>query len=213
MDNNFNQQQASGQPVYQQQMPTGQAPQQQMYQQQMPTGQMPTQQMPTQQMPAQQMPAQQMYQQPVYQQAPKKPSNTNTKELLALILSAVGTVMAVLGSILTCSCSATKTWDADDVLSMGMNVLSGDVHSTSAVMIVAILGAIVAGVGLVFGVLAIKDKNATVKAGKMAYIAVALGVFGVMYGILPVLTICGYNCSLDSKMNSAIGSSLSGLLN
>ncbi len=188
MDNNFNQQQASGQPVYQQQMPV---------QQQIPV----QQQMPVQQQaPVQQPVYQQVPQQPVYPQAPKKPSNTNTKELLALILSGVGAIMAVLGSILTCSCSASKTWDADELVGTFYSVFSGSIHSTSAVMIVAILGAIVAAAGIVLGILAIKDKNATVKAGKMAYIAIAVGVFGVMYGILPVLTICGYNCSLNSSM-------------
>ncbi len=198
MDNNFNQQQATGQPVYQQQqMPQAQAPVQQVYQQQMPAGQ------------------------PVYQQAPKKPSNTNTKELLALILSGVGALMAVIGSILTCSCSASKTYDAENMMGSVMGslgtILGGsaemDIHSTSAVMIVALIGAIVAAVGVVFGVLAIKDKNATVKAGKMAYIAMAVGVFGLMYGLLPVLTICGYNCSLDSNYNDALSNQLGNLSN
>lgn len=176
MDNNFNQQHAQGQPVYQQQIPQ-----------------------------------QQMQGQPMYQQAPKQPSNKNMKEFIALILSGAGAFLAVLGSILTCSCSASKTYDTDDIFSSAMNILGGDMHSTSAVMIVALLGAVVAAVGVVFGILAIKDKNATVKAGKMAYIAVAVGVFGVMYGILPVLTICGYNCSLNSSLNDTIGSSLEDL--
>lgn len=202
MDNNFNQQQApQQQPVYQQQMP---APQAQPVYQQMSAPQAQGQQVYQQQMPTGQ---------PVYPQAPKKPSNTNSKELLALILSAVGTVLAVIGSIFTCSCSASKTYDTDDIMGSALSIFSGDIHSTSAVMIVAILGAIIAAVGVTFGILAIKDKNATVKAGKMAYIAIAVGVFGVMYGILPVLTICGYNCSLNSNMSDALGNSLSGLLN
>lgn len=201
MDNNFNQQQAQGQPVYQQQMPVQQAP---------------VQQAPAQQIPVQQMPAGQVYQQmpagqPVYPQAPKKPSNTNSKELIALICSAAGAFLAVLGSILTCSCSASKTWDSDAALSSALSIFSGNMHSTSAVMIVALLGAVVAAVGAVFGILAVKDKNATVKAGKMAYIAIAVGIFGVLYGVLPVLTICGYNCSLNSSMEDAMGSALSGL--
>ena len=186
MDNNFNQQQAQGQPVYQQQMPQ-------------------------QQIPQQQIPQQQMYQQPMYQQAPKQPSNKNMKEFIALICSGAGAFLAVLGSILTCSCSASKTYDTDDIVGSAMSILGGDMHSTSAVMIVALLGAVVAAVGVVFGILAIKDKNATVKAGKMAYIAVAVGAFGVMYGILPVLTICGYNCSLNSSLKDSLGSSLDAL--
>ena len=173
MDNNFNQQ----------------APQQPMYQQ-------APQQMPQQQM-YQQAPQQQMYQQPMYQPVPKKPSNINTTELLAMILSSVGAFMAMLGSIMTCSCSASK--------SLGTNILAaalkgGKLHSTSAVMWVAIIGAILAGVGVFLAITALKKKDAAVKAGKLSYIAMAVGAFGVIYGILPVLTICGYNCSLNSKI-------------
>ena len=208
MDNNFNQQQTPAQPVYQQQMPAGQpVPQQQMpAYQQMPAGQPMYQQVPQQQA---QMPGQ-----PVYQQAPKKPSNINIKELVALICSGVGTLLAVLGSIFTCSCSASKTYDADDMMNNVLGSLnsllggssSGTLvdHSTSAVMIMALIGAVIAAVGVVFGILAIKDKNATVKAGEMSYIAIAVGVFGFMYGVLPVLTICGYNCSLDSSAEDVL---------
>lgn len=199
MDNNFNQQQAPVQPTYQQapaQPMYQQAPAQPMYQQ--APAQPMYQQAPTQ--PTYQQPT---YQQPAYQQVPKKPSNINMKELIALICSGTGTFMAILGSILTCSCSASKTYDLDALKNV-FTKLSGDIHSLSLVCLVAILGAIVAATGVVFGILALKDKNATVKAGKMSYVAIAVGIFGVMYGILPVLTICGYNCSLNSNMSSSL---------
>ena len=156
-----------------------QAPQQPMYQQ-------APQQMPQQQM-YQQAPQQQMYQQPMYQPAaPKKPMNT--KELIAFICSAAGAFFAILGATLTCSCSASK--------SMGEGSKG---YSLSAVFIVAIFAAFAAAAGVVLAIMALKQKNAAVKAGKIAYIAIAVGAFGVIYGILPMLTICGYNCSLDSQ--------------
>ena len=216
MDNNFNQQpgqnQMSAQPAYQQ----NQMPAQPVYQQYQNQNQMSQQQVPVQ--PMYQQPAQ-----PTYPQAPKMPSQTNSKELLALIFSGAGTLLAVLGSIFTCSCSASKTYDAESMVSNMMGALGSMLgggssssnfidHSTSAVLIVALLGAVLAALGAVFGVLAIKDKNATVKAGKMSYIAMAVGVFGFMYGVLPVLTICGYNCSLDSSMSDMMGSSMKDLL-
>ena len=117
----------------------------------------------------------------------QKPSGINTMELLALICSAVGTVMAIVGSALTCSCSASKTWDAKEVMSSAFGSLTGSgsgMHKMSVVCILAIVGAI---------------------------IAAAVGVFGFMYGLLPVLTICGYNCSLNSSYEDAIGSSLSNI--
>ena len=173
MDNNFNQQ-APQQPVYQQ--APQQMPQQQMYQQ---------------------APQQQMYQQPMYQPVPKKPSNINTTELLALILSSVGAFMAILGSIMTCSCSASKTMTITNIMK---NSSDGKIHSASAVLWVAIIGALIAAAGVVLAIMALKKKDAAVKAGKLSYIAMAVGAFGVVYGILPVLTICGYNCSLNSKV-------------
>ena len=184
MDNNFNQQ-APQQPVYQQ-MPQQQMPQQQMYQQ-----------APQQQM-YQQAPQQQMYQQAPQQAAPKKPLNVNLMEIIALLASGVGAFMAVLGSMLTCSCSASKTWDYPDTM---RDIYKGDysVHSLSLIVIFAIFGAIISAVGVALAIVALKKKDAAVKAGKLAYVAIAVGAFGVIYGILPMLTICGYNCSLNSN--------------
>ena len=176
MDNNFNQQ-APQQPMYQQ------APQQPMYQQ---------------------APQQPMYQQPMYQPAPKKPSNINVMELWGLILAAVGALMAIIGSIMTCSCSASTSWDYermekyfDDTDKYSLE--DYNLHKMSLVVLVAIIGAVIALVGVILSIMAIKQKNAAVKAGKLAYIAIAVGVFGVVYGIIPMLTLCGYNCSLDSQ--------------
>ena len=176
MDNNFNQQQ----------VPQNQQPQQPVYQQQVPQNQQPVYQQP---------------QQPMYQpQAPKQPSTTNTTEMLALICSAVGAIMAIIGSIFTCSCSASKSWDVETLTGLSSLVKSTSIHSTSWVCLVAIFGAVIAAVGVVLAIVALKKKDAPVKAGKIAYVAIAVGAFGVMYGILPVLTICGYNCSLNSAM-------------
>ena len=178
MDNNFNQQ-APQQPVYQQ--APQQMPQQQMYQQ---------------------APQQQMYQQPMYQPVPKKPSTVNMTEIIALILSCVGALMAVIGSIMTCSCSASKSLSFERYKEWYKDGAKGDydVHKASLVLIVAIIGAVIAAVGMVMAIIALKQKDAAIKAGKLSYVALAVGAFGVIYGILPVLTICGYNCSLDSAM-------------
>ena len=171
MDNNFNQQQApqqmpAGQPVYQQ--APQQAPAQPVYQQ----------------APQQQMPGQ-----PVYQAVQKQPANFNTMELVALICSGVGLLMAVIGTLCYCSCSAKATFASDS-----------DGYTNSAVMIVAILGVLVAAVGVVFAILALKKTDAPIKAGKLSYVAAAVGVFAILYGIIPTITICGYNCSLNNAV-------------
>ena len=149
----------------QQQMPAGQG--QPVYQQQMPV------------------------QQPVYGQPPKAPSNMNVMELVALICSAAGLVMSVLGTLLYCSCSASATFES-----------GSEGYTNSAVMIVAILGVLVAVGGVVCAILAIK-KNGE-KKSKMAYIAAAVGVFAILYGIIPTLTICGYNCSLNNAQEAMV---------
>ncbi len=194
MDNNFNQQQ-----VPQQQMPAqpvyGQAPQQQMPAQ--PAyGQAPAQQ---------QMPAQPVYgqaPQPVYVQAPKQPPKFNTMELVALICSGVGLLMAIIGTLCYCSCSASATFES-----------GSDGYTNSAVMIVAILGVLVAVVGVVFAILALKQKDVPVKAGKLAYVAAAVGIFAVLYGIIPTITICGYNCSLNNAYEDMENMDMSDIYN
>ena len=178
MDNNFNQQapqQMPQQPVYQQ--APQQMPQQQMYQQ---------------------APQQQMYQQPMYQPpVPKEPKNM--KEFLALILAAVGALMAILGATFTCSCSATKSMKKG--------------FSLSPVFILAIFAAIVGAAAVVLAIMALKEQNAAVKAGKFAYIAIAVGIFAVVYALLPVFTICGYNCSLKNAQEKAVEDALGNLGN
>ena len=51
---------------------------------------------------------------------------------------------------------------------------------------------------MIFAILALKKTDAPVKAGKLSYVAAAVGIFAILYGIIPTITICGYNCSLQS---------------
>lgn len=142
------------------------------------------------------MPGQPVYQQnpmpgqPVYQQIPKQPAKINMIEIVSLICSSVGLLMAIIGTLCYCSCSASNV---DTTTRIGR-------YSNSPVMLVSIFGAIVALTGVVLAIVALKQKNATVKAGKMAYVALAVGVFATLYAIIPTITICGYNCSLNNAV-------------
>ena len=173
MDNNFNQQ-APQQPVYQQ------APQQQMYQQ-----------APQQQM-YQQAPQQQMYQQ-APQQAPKQPMNINLMELIALICAGVSALLAILGTTLTCACSASTTFDK-----------TFDEYKLSPVFILSIFAIIIAAGGIVCAIIAMKQKDAPVKAGKMASVAIAVSAFAFIFAFVPMTTICGYNCSLNNAQEEFV---------
>lgn len=138
------------------------------------------------------------------QPVPKKPMNVSLG-LIALICGVVSLFMAIIGSIFACTCSASKSYDA---VKMAERMLKGgNVYSTSAVIIVNIIAALIAVAAVVLAIIAIK-KDAT---DKVAKIAVALGAFALLYAVLPMLTVCGYNCSLSNAYEDAIGGALSSL--
>lgn len=189
MDNNQNNT-FNGQPVNNQSV----QPQQQAN----PFGQQPQQAAPFGQQP-------QQGGSPFGQQfAPKKPVNVSLG-LISLICGAVSLFMAVLGSIFACTCSASKSYDA---VKMTERLLKGkNMYSTSAVIVVSIIAALIAIAAVVLAVMALK-KDAT---DKMAKIALALGAFSVLYAVLPMLTVCGYNCSLNNAYEDAVGNAFSSL--
>lgn len=126
----------------------------------------------------------------VFGQSPvqKAPANFNIIELIAAACAGVGLLMVILGTIFTCTCSAKKTFS-----------INGDgEHGLSAVFIVTIFGVIFALAAIILAVIAIKQKDAPVKAGKLSQISFVVGCFATLVGLLPLFTICGYNCSLNN---------------
>ena len=125
----------------------------------------------------------------VFGQSPvqKAPANINIIEIIAAACAGVGLLMVILGTIFTCTCSAKKVFDGS----------SGE-HGLSAVFIVTIFGIIFAIAAVVLAILAIKQKDAAVKAGKLSQISFVVGCFATLIGIMPLFTICGYNCSLNN---------------
>ena len=172
MDNNFNQQ-APQQPVYQQ----------------MPQQQPVYQQAPQQQPVYQQAPQQQAYQ----QAAPKQPLKFNIMELISVGCAGLSFIFAILGTTLTCTCSASKAYDGGDI-----KYVEYIDHGLSAVFILSIFAILFAAGGIVCAILALKKKDAEVKAGKLAYIAIAVSAFAFVYAFVPMITMCGYSCSLDN---------------
>lgn len=141
------------------------------------------------------------------QSAPKKPMNISFG-LIAMICGAVSLVMAIIGSIFVCTCSASKTWSTDSMVEIMLSALGGslntDIHSTSAVIVVNIIAAVIAAAAVVLAIIGLK-KNTN---DKMSKIAIAISTFAFFYAILPVLTICGYNCSLNKNMSNSMSSDL-----
>lgn len=120
---------------------------------------------------------------------PKQPAKFNLFELIGIICSGVGMLLVFFGTIFTCTCSA----DYKTIAKAGG-------YTMSPVFILTIIGILAAIAGVVISILAIKDTKSEVKAGNIAKIAAGLGVFAVIYGLLPTVTICGYNCSLNNNM-------------
>lgn len=138
-----------------------------------------------------------MYQQQFMQQPPKQPT-FNMLELISIICSGVGFLMVFFGTIFTCNCSATKWSDTAK-------------FSLSPIFILTIFGIIVAAAGIVIAIMALKKTDAPIKADKLAKVAVILGIAAVVFGILPLVTICGYNCALSNTEGGEALNSLSTL--
>ena len=128
------------------------------------------------------------YGQPPY----KAPLKINIMELIAIICAGVSLIMVILGTILTCTCSATK--------SQQIKYQAG--YVTSPVIALSICGVVVAIAAVVLGIMAIKNKNAVVKAGKISQIAVVIGCSAILIGSIPAMTVCGYNCSLQNAADA-----------
>lgn len=125
---------------------------------------------------------------------PKQPPKFNLFELIGIICSGVGMLLVFFGTIFTCTCSADYK---------AINKAGG--YTMSPVFILTIIGIIAAIAGVAISIIAIKDTKSAVKAGNIAKIAAGLGVFAVIYGILPTVTICGYNCNLNNMQEEAQG--------
>lgn len=125
-------------------------------------------------------------------QTPKKPAG-DIFPLISIILSGVGMLLVLIGTILTCTCSKAG--------------------STSPVFILTIFGIITAIVGVVMAILSVKDFKQVAKASKIAMVGFVLGVFAIIYGILPTVTICGYNCHIKNQAEDALKDTLDDLGN
>lgn len=126
--------------------------------------------------------------------------------LLPAILSGVGFLMAFLGTIFTCTCSASKSYDAKNMLT---GALKGGAYTTSGAISISIIGAVAAVAGIVMAFMAIK-KNAE---DKMSKIGLVLGACAFFLAVLPAVTICGYNCSLSNSYEDAIGNAMGEAMN
>ena len=144
-----------------------------------------------------QQPANNMYQQQ-YQQFNQQ-NNFNMLEIISIICSGVGFLIVLLGTILTCTCSAKN------VIEDGFNV--------SPIFILTIFGIIVSVAGVVLAIVAIKKTDEVIKADKIAKLAIAVGATAVLFGILPLVTICGYNCSLENAFEDSFSNAFGSLFN
>ncbi len=125
--------------------------------------------------------------------------NNNNKQnkmsilgILALVSAAVSLILAILGTTLTCACSARKTWKK---FSLRFE------HKMSLTWIISLFAIICAVAAVVLGIMALSQD----RKNMMAMISLAVGVFSALYAFIPMVTICSYNCALDSQYEKALG--------
>ena len=141
-----------------------------------------------------QQPFGQQGQQPFGQPMMAQPKNVNLG-LIGLIISSIALLTAFIGSIFVCTCSADKSFD---ILSRAERMASDgkdySVMATSLVVILTLVAAVVAVGGILLSIAAYKKNSKS----KLNIIGLALGVFALLYALVPTLVVCGYNCSINS---------------
>ncbi len=120
-----------------------------------------------------------------------QPPKFNLLELLSIICSGVGFLMAIIGTITTCSCSTSKSF-----------LTESESFGVSLSWLIVLFAVIIAAAGIVLAIMALKQKGAAIKADKIAKLAFIVGVTAVVFGLLPLFTMCGYTCSLNSTIGS-----------
>ncbi len=109
---------------------------------------------------------------------------TSTKkifELVGLGCSALGCLLTIIFSIVTCSRGGAVFFDEGE---FGM----------SKWIIGVIIAAIIAVAGLVFSILSIEKGK---KLSKFTVIAIIVAAVAIIWAIIPNATICAYNCVLN----------------
>lgn len=104
-------------------------------------------------------------------------------EYVGLGCSALGCVLTIIFSIVTCSRGGAATFGSSD----------GD-FTMSKWIIGVIIAAIIAIAGLVFSILSIEKGK---KLSKLTMIALIVAAVAIIYAIIPNATICAYNCVLN----------------
>jgi hypothetical protein len=114
------------------------------------------------------------------QPAPKKPISEYFG-LISLVSGSFALLLAILGSALTCGLSGKY---------------NSHYYATSGVISICIVAVLIAIAAIVFAVMALK-KN---PKDKMSAIAFVVAIFAFCYAIMPMLTVCGYNCTLRQRL-------------
>lgn len=121
------------------------------------------------------------------------PQKNNKKifSIVGLVCSCVGLLLTILFSIITCS----RGYDASCKKLYGQKVFSYKLHM-SLWVIGVIIAVIIAIVGIVLSILSIEKGS---KLSKMVIISIVAGAFAIVYAMFTNVTICSYNCSLNSN--------------
>ncbi|MBQ3665716.1 MAG: hypothetical protein II919_06390 [Lachnospiraceae bacterium] len=114
-------------------------------------------------------------------------SNKKTFALIGLICSCAGAFLTLIFSIVTCARGREASKDSASLKKM--LTMSNWIWGVVVALIITI-------VGVVFLILSI-ERGA--QMSKMTMIAILVGCFAILYGVVTNVTICSYNSCFNSK--------------
>lgn len=105
-------------------------------------------------------------------------------EYVGLGCSALGCLLAIIFSIVTCSRGGAASYGKSR-------------FKMSLWIIGVVIAAIIAIAGLVLTILSLEKGQ---KLSKIAMVSIILAAVAIVYAIIPNATICSYNCMLNDKL-------------
>jgi|GEM_PF-4194873 len=115
------------------------------------------------------------------------------------ILSIIAIACSCLGTLLTIVFTSVCCGRGKAMLMKAVEDSDGEIKGSLAIIGV-IIGVVFCIAGLVLAILSM-DRNE--KVSKIVIIALVVAFVGIVYGIIPNVTMCAYRCSLNSLSSDA----------
>ena len=119
-------------------------------------------------------------------------NNKKTFALVGLICSSVGALLTFIFSIVTCARGQAASKSGASVSKL--LVMSNWIWGVVVALIITI-------VGIVFAILSIERGT---QLNKLTLVAIIVASVAILFGVFTNVTICAYNCSINSKYEKEV---------